>query len=239
MAKSSKISFKTYFNEHLKQVAFHGTTTYPLYCQVTHARKPLFFKSSMFEQFSQERFSSRFNKKKAKPDLELVVKKETALLEFAVEKCRNSFTPEQFKESYKYYGTDLCASTEEAFRAYLVVFLSEKGMSSVGKVLGEGSINYTLFDIINEAKNLFIPTIYSELTSGLSKAPPYMELYSFTNEYKKDFDQVLTVMEWETPSTKEAFVKYLNKYSKQEIEQILKRIDQWLAKVMRSIKSDT
>ena len=48
---------KTYFNYRLKQVNFHGMTTFPLYVQVTFARKTHFFKSYYFELFTKERYS--------------------------------------------------------------------------------------------------------------------------------------------------------------------------------------
>lgn len=51
-----KISFKTYLNDRLKQVDFHGQLTFPLYVQVTYERKPIYFKSYYFELFSKPRY---------------------------------------------------------------------------------------------------------------------------------------------------------------------------------------
>ena len=52
----NKISYKTYLNDRLKQVDFHGQLTCPLYVQVTFERKTIFFKSYYFELFSKSRY---------------------------------------------------------------------------------------------------------------------------------------------------------------------------------------
>ncbi|TCN49392.1 hypothetical protein D0809_24335, partial [Flavobacterium circumlabens] len=56
MNKLSKISYKTYFNEKLKQVPLGKIMTHPLYVQITFERKTLFFKSNFFELFSKPKY---------------------------------------------------------------------------------------------------------------------------------------------------------------------------------------
>ena len=51
----NKISYKTYYNDRLKEVDFHGQQTHPLYVQVTYERKTIFFNSYYFALFSKPR----------------------------------------------------------------------------------------------------------------------------------------------------------------------------------------
>ena len=52
MTKPSKISYKLYLNERIHPVLFHGQEVYPLYIQVIHDRKPVYFKSYFFDLLS-------------------------------------------------------------------------------------------------------------------------------------------------------------------------------------------
>lgn len=238
MTKTYKITYKTYFNTRLKPVGYNGEATHPLYSQITYARQTLYFKSAMFELLSQERYAIRQGKKKDLPNIEFIVEKENQLLEFVAEKCRAKFTPELFKLNYTYYGTDLCTSTEEAFRVFLFSFLSEKGMPNFARALTDGSTKYILYDILQDAKKIFTPPAYLDLTSTLSKAPPYMELYSFVRDQKKWPDKSLTIMEWEQQETKDAFLLYLEKYPAEQVKLILQKIEKWLGYVVRSARTE-
>jgi hypothetical protein len=235
MAKSPKITCKTLFNDRLKQVSFHGQLTYPLYCQVTYARQPYVFKSSMFELFSDSRYTNGSGKKKVVPTIEFVIKKENQLLDFVIEKCRDEFSMELFRQRYKYYGTDLCTSTEEVYRINLSLFLSQNGMPKIGKALFRGSIDDTLFDILEDAKRLFAPSLYEELMAYSMNIPPYMELYSFVKDHKKWPDKVLTIMEWNQKKTKENFIKYLEGNPENDPKMVVTGVEKWLKTVMKSV----
>lgn len=234
MNRSYKISYKTYYNNRLKEVSFHGQTTYPLYVQLTYLRKTIFFKSSMFELFSRPRYAiEHYKKKNEVPSLAFVTKKEEALLDFVVEKCKDDFSLERFKSAYQFYSRDLILAAEDAFRAFLIVFMVGKNASNFGKAFVVGSLKYVLFDILNESKTIFAPSVYQEMLSNLSKAPPYMELYAFMKHFKRWPDQVLTLMEWESEGTKAAFSQYIMRhYPEKDVVHILEEIKQWLDKTV-------
>lgn len=230
MNRSYKISYKTYYNNRLKEVSFHGQTTYPLYVQLTYLRKTIFFKSSMFELFSLSRYAIEHFKKEPKgPSIAFVTEKEKALLDFVVEKCREDFSLERFKSAYQYYSRDLILATEDALRAFIVVFMVTKKASSFGKALVVGSLKYVLYDILNESKAILSPSVYQEMIDNLSKAPPYMVLYAFMKYFKRWPDQVITVMEWESEETRAAFSRYMMEHHpEKDREYAANEVDQWV-----------
>jgi len=184
----------------------------------------------MFELFSRSRYAiEHYKKKNEVPSLTFVTKKEEALLDFVVEKCKNDFSLERFKSAYQFYSRDLILAAEDAFRAFLIVFMVGKNASNFGKAFVVGSLKYVLFDILNESKTIFAPSVYEEMLSNLSKAPPYMELYTFMKHFKKWPDQVLTLMEWESEGTRASFSRYMMEYHpEKDGEQVAKEVDQWI-----------
>jgi hypothetical protein len=84
-----KISYKTYLNDRLKQVDFHGQLTYPLYIQVTYERKTIFFKSYYFELFSKSRYGMAMPDGSIKgPEREQVIEKENEVFRFVIDKMK-------------------------------------------------------------------------------------------------------------------------------------------------------
>lgn len=114
-----KITYKTYLNERLKQVDFHGQLTYPLYVQVTFERKTIFFKSYYFELFAKSRYFLVVPGAGSKgPSLEQVIEKENEVINFILNKFKDDFSLEKFKTAYAYYSKDLCDITERGFVDY-------------------------------------------------------------------------------------------------------------------------
>lgn len=236
MGKTYKITYKTYFNTRLKQGDFHGMETYPLYAQVTYRQQTLFFKSSMFDLFSEKRFGQLQGKKYKAPSLDFVSAKEDTVLGYTVEQLRDDFSLDSFKESYKYCGTDLCTSTGEALRVSMALNMALKGESNFWRALAAGSEQYILYDVLNEAKRLFKPEVYETLQSELEQAPPYMELFGFMRQYKKWPDQVLTVMEWEDRKTQQAFSEYMNaNYPERDVQATIASVERWLKNIQHSL----
>src|SRR5260370_31403764 len=96
----NKISYKTYYNDRLKKVDFHGQQAYPLYVQLTYERKTIFWKSYYFELFSKPRFFLDIPGAGTKgPELELAIRKEKEVIEFIIEKHQHDFSLELFKKS--------------------------------------------------------------------------------------------------------------------------------------------
>lgn len=74
-------------NDRLKQVDFHGQSTYPLFVQVTYDRKPIYFKSYYFELFSKPRHLLTVTSVGTKaPKLDEIIKRENAVINFIIDK---------------------------------------------------------------------------------------------------------------------------------------------------------
>ncbi len=128
MAKTPKISYKTYYNDRLKEVLFHKTETYPLYIQVTYSGNNTQFRSYYFDLLSSDRYSMPMGFDTFFPKLEDVEKQEIELIEFIVDKLGSEFSLQQMRAAYDIYCRDLCAAMEPYFREYLFHFMWGRGM---------------------------------------------------------------------------------------------------------------
>jgi hypothetical protein len=214
MSKTYKVTFKTYLNERLRQVPFHGKLTHPLYVQVTFDRRTIFFKSYYFELFSKPRYLLMAAGKKRGPSLQEVIDKEIELIEFVVDQTIENFTLERFKEQYQYYCRDLCDITEDGFREYLFTFLNDKGMPALANVVREGSKSRILYDVVQDLKIALKPALYGELIeNSFYYAPPYLPLYGFMIQAKKWPLLSLTVMDLCNGNTKSELFEYVRRHS--------------------------
>lgn len=216
MEKTYKISYKTYFNDRLKKIDFHEKPTYPLYVQVTFERKTIFFKSYFFELLSKSRYRQFVNGKKLTPSINDIIKKEEELIDFIIDKNKDAFSLDLFKEEYAYYSKDLCDVTALNFGLYMFMFFFERKMPALGKALGGENKSSPLYDIVEEMKMVLQPSIYNEMIEksfpyGVFGAP-YLLLYGFMKQVKKPPMLLLTVMEWESIKTKAKFAEYALKY---------------------------
>ncbi len=210
-----KISFKTYFNDRLKQVYFHGVTTHPLYVQLTYERRTIFFKSYYFELLSKERYFLTIPGTSIRkgPDLLDVIKKETEVIKFITARHPDDFSLELFKKEYAHYSKDLCDEMESGFINYLYTFFWDQGMPALGDIMLHGSKNVIAFDAVRDMKSSFNKTVYDKLIeNSFYYAPPYLSVYGFMKETKQWPMLILTVMEWEQPETKAAFREYASVY---------------------------
>ena len=210
-----KISFKTYFNDRLKQVYFHGVTTHPLYVQVTYERRTIFFKSYYFELLSQERYLLTIPGTGIRkgPDLLDVITKETEVIKFITDRHPDDFSLELFKKEYAHYSKDLCDEMESGFINYLHTFFWDEGMPALGDIMLHGSKNVVAYDTVRDMKSSFNKALYDKLIEhSFYYAPPYLPVYGFMKETKQWPMLILTVMEWERPETKAAFREYASLY---------------------------
>lgn len=230
MTKTYKVSYKTYLNDRLKQLPFHGKLTHPLYVQLTYDRKTIFFKSFYFELFSKPRYALFAAGKRGGPTIQQVIEKENELIDFVIAKLLPDFSLDGFKEAYAYYGRDLCDLTEPGFRDYLYTFFQDKGMPVLANTIKEGSNANILFDLVRDLKLALARPVYDELIeNSLYYAPPYLPLFGFMIQFKKWPMLGLSVMELETNLNKEKFGEFLTKnYSKQSSVEILKQLSKWL-----------
>lgn len=231
MTKTYKVSYKTYFNDRLKQVLFHGKLTYPLYVQVTFDRKTIFFKSYYFELFSKPRYYLSVAGLSGGPTLDDIIEKENALIDFVIDKILPDFSLDLFKNEYAFFGKDLCDITEEGFIDYMYIFFQDKGMPAFAVAIQEGSKFRIVYDVVRDMKRAFNKPLYDELIeNSFYYAPPYLPLYGFMQQTKKWPMLSLSVMEWENENTKQQFADYVRKYySNSDTGEVLEQVNKYLA----------
>lgn len=210
----NKISYKTYLNDRLKQVDFHGKLTHPLYVQVTFERKTIFFKSYYFELFSKPRYFLEVPGAGSKgPELEQIIAKETEVISFIIDKLKEEFSLEAFKKLYNYFSKDLCDVTENGFITYLYTFFWDKGLPHVADMIKWGSNNVVTFDLVSDFGKTFNKALYAELVeNSFYYAPPYLPLYSFMRQTKRWPILCLTAMEWDNLETVKVFKEYVERH---------------------------
>ena len=230
MSKTYKVSYKTYFNDRLKQVFFHGELTYPLYVQVTFDRKSIFFKSYYFELFSKPRYVIFMDGKMHGPSIENIVEKENTLIDFVIDRTLADFSLERFKKEYSYYSKDLCDETEPGFIDYLFTFFQDKGMPALATTIKEGSKFRRLYDVVRDMKKAFNRPLYDELIeNAFHYAPPYLPLFGFMMQLKKWPMLSLTIMEWEDVRIEERFGDYvLTNYPGHDADEVTEQVNEYL-----------
>lgn len=230
MNKASKISYKTYFNDRLKQVSFHGLLSYPLYLQVTFERKSIFFKSYYFELFLKARYVNMAGIKAQQSLINKIIKKETDLIKFIVGKNISSFSLEYLKVQYAHYCKDLLDEMEPTFLSYLKTFLEDEGLPALGNTLQHGSQISSAFDLIQDMKKAFVPSLYQKLiNNSLFYGPPYLPLYDFMLLNKKAHLQTITVKEWEEQNLKELFLTFIaENHPSVDAPALLEKIEKWV-----------
>ena len=208
----NKISYKTYYNNRLKEVDFHGQQTHPLYVQVTYERKTIFFKSYYFELFSKPRFFLDVPGAGAKgPELELAIRKEHEVIDFIIEKHRDDFSLEIFKDAYVYYSKDVCDLAEAGFRDYLFTFFWDEGSPFLGDLVKYGGKHVVAYDLVRDFKRNFQKERYDKLIkNSFEHSPPYLPLYGFMSERKRWPELCLTMMEWRSVEVTITFKAYLD-----------------------------
>lgn len=225
-----KISFKTYLNDRLKQVDFHGQLTHPLYVRVTYERKTIFFKSYYFELFSKPRYAMQLTDSDVKgPGLEQIIEKENEVIRFVIDKLQDGFSLEAFKKLYAYFSTDLCDATEFDFITYLYLFFDDKELTAMAEIIKWGTLHLVTYDLVMEFKKTLKKSLYTELIEqAFEKAPPYLQLYSFVMHNKRSPLLCLTAMEWDNVETIRSFKEYVElHYPKLKSTILIGQVNAW------------
>lgn len=231
MEKTYKVTYKTYFNDRLKYVFFHGVLTYPLYVQVTFDRKTIVFKSYYFELFSKPRYGIFQTDKIKGPAIKDIIEKENELIDFVIDKTLANFSLDVFKQEYNFYCNDLCDEMEEEFIDYLFTFFNDKGMHSLATTVKEGCKFKKAYDVLTDLKIALKPALYNEMVeNSFFYASPYLPVYGFMKEIKKWPMLCLTVMEWQNEKVEEEFINYvIINFQKQGGSEVLKQIEKFIA----------
>jgi len=226
----NKISYKTYLNDRLKQVDFHGQLTHPLYVQVTFERKTIFFKSYYFELFSKSRYGLELPDGSVRgPNMEQIIEKENEVIHFVIDKLEGGFSLEAFKKLYAHFSTDLCDVTEFDFITYLYLFFDDKKMPYMAELIKWGTRQLVTYDLIMDFKKVLKKTLYNELIEqAFEKAPPYLQLYSFMMSTKKWPMLCLTAMEWDNMETIRSFKEYVElHYPNLKSTELIRQVNAW------------
>ncbi|RWU08198.1 hypothetical protein [Pedobacter chitinilyticus] len=235
MAKKYKVSYKTYLNQWLKEVPFHGRNSHPLYCQVTYQRRPIYFKSAIYELLSAPRFQESRNGKRIVPLMSFADRVENEHLSYAINSCSDDFSLEEFKLKYAYYTTDLCMSMEEGLRLVLSLHFSEIGLPSIGKAVLASAPSTILYDLLQELYQLIRPGTVKEIQKTLSGLLPYQDLYDYVSTKRKVTERIFTLKDWELE--REKFVLF--QQARRRDGTAVERIDRWAEDIMRSIQKQT
>ena len=80
---------------------------YPLYIQVIHDRKPIYFKSYFFDLLSKEKYALHYIGGKKTPAQKEIVAKEESVITFLIERENKNFSLDTLQKDYYYYSKDL------------------------------------------------------------------------------------------------------------------------------------
>jgi hypothetical protein len=229
--KEYKVTYKTFYNERLNKSLFHTKLLHPLYIQVTFDRIPIYFKSYYYDLFSKPRYAIRAGGHVSEPDIKEIIKMENALVEYIIDKNKESFSLGLFKKEYSIYSKDLADNMEEGFINYLFTFLYDKGMPSLAGAIKEGCMSRLVYDVVRDMKNALDQKLYDELIeNSFYYAPPYLPVYWFMQQLKKTSMHCLTVLEWQDKNMKEDFTNYVNKnFKAKDGIKVAAEVDKWVA----------
>ena len=233
MEKTYHISYKTYPNDRLKKVNFHGKKVYPLYIQVTFDRRTTFYKSNFFDLFSQPKYAIRVAGETVGPKLQVVIEKENDLIEFIIEKHKDDFSLDLFKQEYNYYSQDLLDLMEPGFQNYLYTFFHDEGMPALAEALKGGAPGRRMYDVVEDMRMALKPELYKRLVeNSFYYAPPYLPLYGFSEKRRTGLPVSITFKEYERREIKEAFIDYMNAtYPYMDFLRVLKEIEKYERRV--------
>ncbi len=228
--KIYQVTYKVYHNERIKKVSFHGKLVYPLYIRLTFDRRSTEYKSNMFDLFMKPKYGIRVSGQVYHPSIEKVIQREEKLIEFVIDRHPDDFSLEVFKQEYDYYGRDLLDEMEPGFMNYLQTFFEDEGMPNLGDVLANSRWGVSLYDVIRDLKMALKPDLFQRLIDhSFHYAPPYFPLHQFIETPLRPPLAVLTVMDWEIPSTKKGVSDFMERnYPRQDLADVLGQIDEWL-----------
>ena len=229
--KTYQVTYKVYHNERIKKVSFHGKLVYPLYIRLTFDRRSTEYKSNLFDLFMKPKYGIRVSGQVYPPSIEKIIQREEKLIEFVIDRHPDDFSLEVFKQEYDYYSRDLLDEMEPGFMNYIQTFFEDEGMPNLGDVLANSRWEVSLYEVIRDLKMALKPDLYQRLIDhSFHYAPPYFQLHQFIETPLRPPFEVLTVMDWEIPATRKAFVEFMDKfYPDIDIATILKAIARYIS----------
>ena len=113
---------------------------------------------------------------------------------------------------------------------YIQTFFEDEGMPNLGDMLANSRLEVSLYEVIRDLKMALKPDLYQRLIDhSFHYAPPYFQLHHFIETPLRPPLAVLTVMDWEIPSTKKGFSDFMARnYPRQDLAEVLGQIDKWI-----------
>jgi hypothetical protein len=230
MQKPLKISYKLYQNERIHSVSFHGQEVHPLYIQLIHNRKPVYFKSYFFDLLSNEKYIISSGAGDQHPNMDEVISKEERLLNYLIQP--GLFSLDTVRKDYVGGSFDLLYYMDIDFKEYMIVFFCDEGKPEFARiVLGARSL-ITSNGILEAFKGSLKPALYSKLIEHATYyAPPYLPLEAFSKTLSKDAFSTFSLYEWNDPAIQLSFKEFLQaKYP----DYTLKGVQQAARKVVKA-----
>ena len=116
-----------------------------------------------------------------------IIKKETELLDFIIDKNLANCSLEKLKEDYTFYCKDLCDEMETGFIDYLFVFFQDKGMPAFATTIKEGIKFRIAYEVVRDLKIALVSSLYGELIEysfkNIRMNRGWMQIYRTGNCY--------------------------------------------------------
>lgn len=235
--RTYKASYKTYLNDRLKPVMFHGKETFPVYIQVTFDRRPIYFKSYYFDLLLKPQFVARHFTGNRYPTIKDVEEKEKQLIDFLMDKYADDFTLELFKEKYLHYCRDLLNMMEEDFKDYLYVFFNDEGDNLLASMVQRVGEYESAQNIVDGLRRPLKPGLFQKLMDNAAHAaPPYLPLMELAAKKGKQGPITFSVFEWESEDNQVALREMITKSNGgYEWKQVKNHIENLISKKRKSV----
>ena len=232
LAKSYKVSFKTYQNDRLNKVNFQGKEIYPLYIQISFDRKTIYFKSYYFDLLANPQYVIRHFTGNKVPNINEVIAKEEKLINYIVDKHSDSFSLDLFKEWYTRYSKDLLSMMEQGFKDYLYFFFNDEGFNLLARMVKDIGQNESGFTILEGIRNALKPALAARLLKNAAYyAPPYLPLVALAQKSGDRYLPTLSVFEWQNPEVQNSLdTMFQKEFTSYEGNKVREQVENLIAK---------
>ncbi|MBE7172886.1 MAG: hypothetical protein INR73_20080 [Williamsia sp.] len=175
------VTFRIYQYEQVKHTPlFFGNRTHPLFIRITQSAKSLNFKSHCFDQLLKPKYQHDVLQGGKTPTLQDIIRLETQLIEFLINKQKADFILPHLKQAYDFYSHDVLDKLEEEFKQYLVAFFYKEDMPSMACLVDNYRTKLRADQLLNDLKRLLSTQVYNRMMGrSLLEAPPYIPLLEF------------------------------------------------------------
>jgi hypothetical protein len=185
------VSYRTYFNDRLKPVEFRGRETYPLYIQVTHDRRTIFFKSYYFDLLRRSKYDF------SKPSLDQVDQLENQLIEYLIALKKDRFDLDDLARNYKAFGSDVLDKVEGLFKVWLADYFKKESLPGLADLMGHVPDEVAMIRVWEDLEKMLPPDTFEKMEDkALRDADAYMLLASYVRGKQPGGPFCLPFHEW-------------------------------------------